>query len=119
MKTVLKVTLGILLAGAVLIGGCVALLGAGANEAVKEIDKSQNENAITNAQARGVKLGATRRTVESDFGKPKSDQESSNEGLGDDSCIYYNVKNSDEFSQWQFCFEGKGKGGKLRSKNRL
>jgi hypothetical protein len=57
--------------------------------------------------------------VEDEFGPPKSDQESTNEGLGDDTCIYYNIKGGEFLDSWQFCFEGSGKDGKLRSKNRL
>lgn len=67
----------------------------------------------------GVKLGTTRDAVGSKFGPPKSDQESANEGLGDDSCIYYNLKGCQLLDQWQFCFGGAGQSGKLRSKNRL
>lgn len=119
MKTMLKVTAGVIVGLVVIIVGCTALLAGGANEVSKEIEREQNRNAITNAQARGVKLGTTRRTVEERFGPPKSDQESTNEGLGDDSCIYYNVRGSENFSSWQFCFEGTGMSGKLRSKNRL
>jgi uncharacterized protein HemX len=118
-STVLKVMLGVVLGGLLLIGGCVALIGGAANEAEKELDKEQNENAITNKQARSVKLGTTRAEVEQEFGPPKSDQESTNEGLGDDTCIYYNVKGGEILDQWQFCFEGSGQSGKLRSKNRL
>lgn len=119
MKTVFKVVLGVLIAGLLLVGGCVALIGGAANEASKEIDKEQNENAITNNQARGVKLGTARAEVERKFGPPKSDQESENAGVGSDSCIYYNIKDGEVLDQWQFCFGGKGKQGKLTGKNRL
>jgi len=118
-----KVLLGLLAAGAVVIVvgivGCAALVGGTANEIDKGIKKEQNSNAITNEQARAVKLGTTRGAVESKFGPPKSDQESTNEGLGDDTCIYYNVKGGEILDQWQFCFGGAGKGGKLTTKNRL
>jgi len=99
--------------------GCAALVGGTANEIDKGIQKEQNSNAITNKQARSVKLGTTRGAVESKFGPPKSDQESTNEGLGDDTCIYYNVKGGEILDQWQFCFGGAGKSGKLTTKNRL
>jgi len=113
------VLLGALLAGLILIIGCVALIGGAANEVSNEIDEEQNRNAITNEQARSVKLGTTRADVEEQFGPPESDQESSTEGLGDDSCIYYNIKGGEVLDSWQFCFEGSGTSGKLRSKNRL
>lgn len=119
MKTVFKVVLGVLIGGLLLIGGCVALIGGAANEVDKELDKEQNENAITNDQARSVKLGTTRAEVEQKFGKPESTQESENEGLGADTCIYYNVKGGEVLDQWQFCFGGNGNQGKLRNKNRL
>lgn len=119
MKTIFKVLIGVFLAGVLLIGGCTALLGAGASEVSKEIEADQKRNAITNTQARNTKLGASRRAVERRLGPPKSDQESSNDGLGDDSCIYYNLKGGEALDSWQFCFAGAGKSGKLRSKNRL
>jgi hypothetical protein len=115
----MKVVLGVLIGGLVLIGGCVALLAGGANEASKELDKEQDKNAITSNQARSVKLGTTRGEVVGKFGKPKSDQESENAGVGADSCIYYNLKGGEVLDQWQFCFSGKGKQGKLTGKNRL
>ena len=119
MKTVFKVVVGILIAATILFVGCVALIGGVANEADKSIKKDQNKNAITNAQGRSVKLGTTRTAVERKFGKPKSGQESENEGLGADTCIYYNIKGGEILDQWQFCFGGKGKQGKLTNKNRL
>ena len=118
-RTFTKVLLGVLLAGLLLIGGCIALIGGVATEVDEELQREQNANAITNQQARGVELGTTRREVEERFGPPKSDQESENQGLGEDSCIYYNVRGGEALDQWQFCFEGSGKNGKLRSKNRL
>lgn len=119
MKTVFKVVVGILIAATILIVGCVALIGGAADEVSDELDKEQNKNALTNGQARSVKLGTTRAEVVRKFGKPKSTQESENEGLGADSCIYYNIKGGEALDQWQFCFGGRGKQGKLRNKNRL
>ncbi len=119
MKTFLKVTLGVIVGGLVLIIGCAALIGGAANEVSKGITTEQNRNAITNAQARSVELGTTRRTVQERFGPPKSDQESSNAGLGADTCTYYNVRGGQLLDSWQFCFEGAGLDGTLRSKNRL
>ena len=43
MKTVLKITLGILLAGCVMIGGCVALLSAGASGVATEMEKQDKK----------------------------------------------------------------------------
>ena len=119
MKTIFKVVVGILIAATILIVGCVALIGGAADEVGKEFNRQQNKNAITNAQGRSVKLGTTRAEVERKFGKPESDQESENEGLGADSCIYYNIKDGEALDSWQFCFGGSGKQGKLTNKNRL
>ena len=119
MKTVFKVVVGILIAATILIVGCVALIGGAADEVSEEFDKEQSKNAITNAQARSVKLGTTRAAVVQKFGKPKSTQESENEGLGADTCIYDTIKGGEVLDQWQFCFGGKGKQGKLTGKNRL
>lgn len=119
MNTVFKVVVGILIAATILIVGCVALIGVGANEVDQELDRQQGKNAITNAEARQVRLGTTRREVVRRFGKPATDQESENQGLGSDSCIYYNLEGGELLDQWQFCFQGRGQQGKLRSKNRL
>jgi len=111
MGTVLKVMLGLLLAFVVLIVGCVALFGSAAEEVTRE----QQENAITDAQARGLPLGTRRRAVIERFGRPASTQESESEGLGRSGCIYYNRADGEFGENWQFCFEQ----GRLRSKNRL
>lgn len=108
MKTTFKVVLGVLIGGLLLIGGCVALIAGGANEAAKEIDKEQAKNAITNNQARGIERGTTRGEVESKFGKPADGG-----GAGSDTCIFYNAKDAGVLRQWQFCFRGKSREGKL------
>ena len=100
------------------IGGCIALIGKGAEEVGDEIEKSQNRNAITNTQARQLEIGTRRSVVEQRFGPPARTQEGKNGGLRRDSCIYYNVKGGSIGDQWQLCFEGSGRSGKLRSKNR-
>ncbi len=118
-----KVLLGLFVVGAlaVVVGvvGCAGVLGEAANEVEEELREKQNRNAITDEQALGVKRGTTRGAVESRFGPPKSDQETSTDGLGDDTCIYYNAKGNRAFRQWQFCFEGSGPSGRLTNKNRL
>ena len=115
MGTVLKVMLGLILGVVLLTVGCVALFGSAAEEASKSLDAEQAENAITNQQARQIKLGARRRAVVAQLGRPKSTQESENEGLGRSGCIYYNIRGGDFGETWQFCFEN----GRLRGKNRL
>ncbi len=118
-STVLKVALGVLLGFVVLIVGCAALIGAGANHVAHQLTTQQNQNAITEAQGSGVSLGTTLGDVESRFGTPKSTQESANAGLGTQQCIYYNIAGGSVGDQWQFCFDGKGSGAKLTNKNRL
>lgn len=105
MKTVLKITLGILLASVLLIGGCAALIGGAANEVQKEHDKS----AITPAQYRSISTGMTRKAVERELGAPADESEFSSEIEGFDqpvgsSCIYYHRK-GELLSLYQFCFD--------------
>jgi hypothetical protein len=111
----LKGCLIAVVAGVVVVVGIVVLLGAGANEVSKSIDREQAKNSITNKQARAIALGTRRKAVVSALGKPRSTQESENEGLGHSGCIYYNVRGDQAFSQWQFCFDN----GRLTGKNRL
>jgi len=116
MSTVVKVMLGILLAAMVLLAGCVGCVALVGNSIDDDFKKQQNKNSITNRQARSVSLGTPKSEVISEFGKPKSTQESENEGLGEDSCIYYNVKGGGALDQWQFCFDSDDQ---LTGKNRL
>ncbi len=121
----LQVILAALLAVAVLVVGFVALTGGGEDEVDDRVKRDQSSNAITNEQAQSLKPGTTRGAVESRFGPPRPDQEGANEGLGtneglgDDTCIYYNLKEGELLNEWQFCFRGAGKRGKLTTKNRL
>lgn len=105
MKTVLKVTLGILLACVILIGGCAALIGGAANEVQEENDRT----AITREQYREVRTGDTKAEVEAELGEPSSDNEFSSEVEGLDkpvgsSCIYYGRK-GEVIAGYQFCFD--------------
>jgi hypothetical protein len=105
MKTVVKVTLGILLAFVVLIGGCVALVGGAANEVQKDSDRT----AITRTQYRRVHTGDTKSQVESLLGEPSDASEFSTEIDGLDkpvgsSCLYYGRK-GEVIAGYQFCFD--------------
>lgn len=111
-----KVALGIVLGFCLLIGGCVALLGAGVNQAQKDQDK----HAITAQQFHHVHRGSARSEVINQLGVQPGDAQSfENQGLPGhavkSSCIYYNEKGKalGEGSFFQFCFDG----GKLTSKN--
>ena len=116
MKTILKITLGLVLGSILLIGGCVAILGAGVNEAQKESDRT----AITPAEYRAVKTGTSRDAVEAKLGEPENRDEFSTEieGLGDEpigqTCIYYG-REGELLSLYQFCFDINS--GRLESKS--
>jgi hypothetical protein len=115
MKTVVKVTLGILLACVILIGGCVALIGSAADDVQDESDRT----AITREQYRQVQTGDRQSDVESRLGNPESADEFSSEIEGLDkpvgsSCIYYGRK-GELLSGYQFCFDVNTK--KLESKS--
>jgi uncharacterized FAD-dependent dehydrogenase len=120
---IVLIVLGILVVLGV--GGCVAcagIVGTTANKAAKEIDRSikrqQNAHSITNAQARQLKLGTTKSEVLARFGAPDNTQELTSAG-SHESCIYYNIRGGSYGRDWQFCFHGNGRRGKLTSKNRL
>lgn len=106
MKTVIKIVAGILIASVLLIGGCVAIIGAGVDEAQKQSDLT----AITPAEYQSIKTGMKRSTVEAKLGKPESRDEFSTEikGLGDEpigqTCVYYGRK-GELASLYQFCFD--------------
>ena len=118
MKTIVKIALGILLGAILLIGGCAVLLGAGANEAVKEIDRQQQANSITQQQYRSTKTGTTQKTIEKRFGEPSDAQEFETDipeldAKSKSSCVYYNRRGGEIGDIYQFCFDE----GKLTSKN--
>ncbi len=75
MKTIGKIVAGILIASVLLIGGCVAIIGAGVDEAQKQSDLT----AITPAEYQSIKTGTKRSTVEARLGKPQSRNEFSTE----------------------------------------
>ena len=114
MKTVLKIALGIILAFTVLIVGCVAIIGAGVDEAVDEVQKDSDKTSITQAEFRSVKVGSegnTRGRIVSRFGEPQSQQEIQTgdvEGIPDSAsgleCIYYN-REGKVASLYQFCID--------------
>ncbi len=106
MKTIGKIVAGILIASVLLIGGCVAIIGAGVDEAQKQSDLT----AITPAEYQSIKTGTKRSTVEAKLGKPQSRNEFSTEieGLGDEpigqTCVYYG-KEGELLGIYQFCFD--------------
>jgi hypothetical protein len=118
MGTVVKVALGVLLALTVLIVGCVALIGAGADEVVDEMDRQQRANSITLEQYRSVETGIGESELEERFGEPADAQEFESEIPEIDeqstgSCVYYNRRGGEVGDVFQFCFDD----GRLTSKN--
>jgi hypothetical protein len=116
MKTVLKVMLGVVLAGVLLIAGCAVLIGSAAEDAVNEVEQEADAHALTPAEFRSIQKGSTIVQVRSEFGQPESsDNTESITGRGRDRCLYYNQKSAGvlEGEMYQLCFER----GKLRAKN--
>jgi len=115
MGTVVKIFLGITLAGVVLLVGCFALVGYSIDEGFKEVEREQSRNAISNREARAVKIGTSKDAVIEKLGEPRDTQEGENEGLGQDSCIYYNLRGGEVLDSWQFCFDSNDR---LTARNR-
>lgn len=114
MKTFLKVVLGIIVGGLVLIGGCVAIIGG----AVDEAEDEAQEHAITRSEFNSIGQGATQSAVEKQLGDPEDSQEFEQrfgKKAQGSSCIYYNEEGQDLFEgeSYQLCFTD----GKLDSKN--
>jgi hypothetical protein len=116
-RVVLKVVLGVFLGFCLLIGGCVAVLGAGVDQAQKENDRA----GITAAQFASIEQGTAQADVEAQLGKPQSAQEFEQQipelqaNPSKSSCIYYpeSGKALFEGKSFQLCFDE----GKLTSKN--
>lgn len=119
MKSVVKIAIGVVLGGVLLIAGCAALISAGADDAVKELNAEQEAHAITKERFDSTKIGWSEARVIKHAGKePEDKQEFNDESFVDNepqqsSCIYYNRKGGDFGDVFQFCFDA----GKLRSKN--
>jgi anionic cell wall polymer biosynthesis LytR-Cps2A-Psr (LCP) family protein len=114
MGTVVKVALGVLLALVVVIAGCGLVFGAFVNEVDKGVKKETQKGALSRADAAKAKKGMTKRQVTRILGKPRDTQESDDE-LGREEYLYYNVKGGDALTSWQFVFRK----GKLAAKNRM
>ena len=117
MSMVVKVVLGVLIAGLLLFGGCAVLFGAFVGEADKGVTR---KGVITRADAAQVKKGMTKRQVTRILGRPRITQETEDELGGEEylyynseAYLYYNVKREGALPRWQFVFRK----GKLVSKN--
>jgi hypothetical protein len=114
--TVLKVLLAVTVGGLLLLGGCIALIAGGVNQANNDAKKT----GITRAQFNDVQEGTSQSSVEADLGKPENKQEFENNFPGVDdatqssSCIYYHEKGQGlTVGGFQLCFTN----GDLTSKN--
>lgn len=109
-STFLRVLAAFLIVIVLLIAGCVALIGVGANEVADELDRQQNENAITQQEFRSIELGTAQDDVEERFGPPADSQEFESEGIiteepANSSCIYYNREGGQFGDIFQLCFD--------------
>lgn len=111
--TFLKVVLGVVLGGVVLIIGCSALIAGGL--------ESEETDGITRTQFNSISQGTAQSAIEEEYGEPENAQEFEQQipELQDQpsrsSCIYYPEKGKKilEGSSFQLCFDD----GKLTSKN--
>jgi hypothetical protein len=95
------------------VGGCFAIVAV---VAVDESNrhKAQQRNAISDPDARAIRLGTPRRAVVAAHGTPAKVFDRSRLQAGDD-CVFYNLKGDAIGRQWELCFD---RAGKLASKYR-
>jgi hypothetical protein len=111
--TFLKVVLGVVIGGTVLIGGCAALIAGGL--------ESEQKKGITRAEFDSISQRTTQSEIEEKFGQPENAQDFETQipELQDQpsrsSCIYYPEKGRKilEGQSFQLCFDD----GRLTSKN--
>ncbi|UPK76205.1 hypothetical protein MU582_06070 [Nocardioidaceae bacterium SCSIO 66511] len=82
--------------------------------AVKDVESTRNETAITSEQYQSVKIGARERTVREELGEPA--KESTGDGSRNTTCLYYNEKDAGLVAgdRFMFCFVS----GRLDRKSR-
>jgi len=113
MGTFVKVVLGILVGGLLLIVGCVAVVGVGVDEAIDEVQEESDATSITLAEYESAATGEfTRADAEAMFPEPFSSDEIQTEGIEgipesdfEQNCVYYN-REGEVTSLFQFCFDG-------------
>lgn len=90
MKTILKITAGIMLAGTLMIGGCAALIGASADQAAKTSEKT----SASATQVEQIKHGMTVTRVHNLMlpATPQLGSDSDMEGIGTSRLESYDVK---------------------------
>jgi outer membrane protein assembly factor BamE (lipoprotein component of BamABCDE complex) len=94
---VLKIALGVILGGILLIAGSATVCAVGTGSYTENV---KQKRAITNRQAQAIPLGTSKAEVIDQLGRPRTTQEGKSEVFGD--CIYYDVRGGDER---QFCFD--------------
>ena len=111
-STALKILLGLAVLMIVVIGGCTALLGAGINQAVEQLNEEQAASAISQETFDAIQIGATRADVDAAVAPavPQDTQEFAQEGVLDaadvnQSCIYFNRQGGEFGDIFQFCFD--------------
>jgi len=101
-----------------LIGTC-ALIVAGVDNAVNELNEEQERSAISKAQYDALEIGMTQREVIASTGKQPEDRQTFqsesflDEEPANSSCIYYNQEGGEFLDSYQLCFDE----GVLTSKN--
>lgn len=110
MRTILKVVVAILIAVTLLAVGLVALLGVGANEAVKSIEADHAkdaEYAMSASEFKAIKPaeGITYKAFVAEYGKPLPEQTQKVQAEGVKTVtIYYNVEGGELLDWYQFLF---------------
>jgi hypothetical protein len=104
MKTIVKIALGMVLGATILIVGCAALLGAGANKAIHDIRKSNDAHGITTAQYHSIKLGEKHSEVEAALVVSPVSRDDTQIANYNSSCSYYTQRGHVLGDFFQFCF---------------
>ena len=101
MKLVLKIAAGIALGFTVLIVGCTAMIGAGASEVSKEMERteqrSEQHGQDLAKNIKRVKHGMTRAEVLEIMGKPESVSKMDYDGLGKSAILTWDAAIAGKF----------------------
>jgi hypothetical protein len=103
--TFLKVVLGVVIGGTVLIAGCGAIIGAGLN--------AKETSGITRAEFDSISQGTAQSAIEDRYGKPEDSQQFEQQipelqsQPSTSSCIYYAEKGKEilDGQSFQLCFD--------------
>lgn len=88
-----------------------ASLALGACDLQDEVEKQTGYDVgggITDEQAEAIPKSYTQEQVIAELGEPARDYQTKGGGY-EETCIYYNAKTGGDFTEWEFCFNGKGK----------